>query len=95
VRAIDSKKALRALRVLSKEAGLDFVVLKSKGKGSHQALIFQMHEGGERLQLIIPGHSEISPGVQRSMISYVEQQHQRGIGIATIIGEILSAVFNP
>ncbi len=88
MRPRDTRKALKDLRRLCKKHGIELTVSTKRGRGSHQALIFQDHETGEAISVVIAGHDEISPGVQRELLNTVG-----GLAARVTIGETVRDIF--
>ena len=88
MRPRDTRKALKDLKALCREHGLEFSVVSGKGKGSHQGLLFRDPKTDEAVTLTIAGHDEISAGVQRELLRYV-----RGPGLRAALGGILRVIF--
>jgi len=65
---------------------------KAAGKGSHQAVIIRDARNGSYLKFVIPGHEELSPGVQRSVLKYVGGMTPR-VPVAQSVRLILEELF--
>jgi hypothetical protein len=89
---LDARKAIRDLSRLCKEHGLELTRLPAKGKGSHQGLLFRDPKTNQSVVLVIPGHKELSPGVQRETLKYTAGLGIR-VSLALIIREILKRIF--
>jgi hypothetical protein len=66
---IDTQKALRDLRAVAKQHGLEVDVDRGNGRGSRYALNFQDPKSGERVHIVLPGGSEIVRGAERRAIN--------------------------
>jgi len=93
MRAIDTRKALQELNRVSKRNGLSFERLPRKGAGSHQGIVFRAVATSETVTVVIPGHSDLSPGVQRELIRYVRGIVDRAPAAALVL-EVLTVVFD-
>ena len=80
------------MRNLCRAAGIELSVDASRGKGSHQALIFRDSKTGAAHSIVIAGHKEISPGVQREAIRYVSGLTTR-VELAAAIKRVLEQYF--
>jgi hypothetical protein len=92
MKALDTRKAIADLRHMCKARGIEVSVDTSGGKGSHQGLLFHDPKTNEYVRLVIPGHKELSPGVQRKTLETMGRLAIR-VGLATVIREILRHIF--
>jgi hypothetical protein len=91
MRPLPTRTFLKDLNRRCRQSGLELVRIPSKGKGSHQGLVFRGHSEGS-LKVVIPGHCDLSPGVQRELLRYVLEQTTR-TSIAVEIYDILADLF--
>lgn len=85
MRARDTRKTLRELKALCRDHGLELSEVTKRGKGSHRSLLFRDPKTGEAVSLVIAGHEEISPGVQRGLLEYVRTLAGRiALGVAIV-----------
>jgi hypothetical protein len=100
MRPKDTRKALGDIARLCRAHGLEVELQRAKGKGSHQALIFCDPRSGARVPLVIAGGQDISPGVQRKVLSYLRTLAGRlaaaeaARALADRVAELLDAYFN-
>jgi len=71
MRARNTRKVLQELRRLCRAQRLELELDRAAGKGSHQAIIIRDARNGLYVKFVIPGHDEVSPGVQRNVLKYV------------------------
>lgn len=71
-RPIDTRDALRSIRKLCRPHDIEVIEDPGSGKGSHRAIRFiGMANGEQPAHFIIADSKEISPGVQRRIVSYL------------------------
>jgi hypothetical protein len=88
----DTRKSIAAAKELCKKHGIAFELIKEKGKGSHQALLFKDITTNESVKIVIAGGDQISPGVQRGILKYLREV-SRAVKVAEVVCEIWSIVF--
>ncbi len=91
MRGKDARKTLRKLRRICDANGIDLTVI-SAGKGSHRALLFRDRASGDKVRIVIAGHKEISPGVQRGALKYLRKLATH-VALAEALRRIFEAVF--
>jgi len=91
MRGRDTRKTLKELRHLCNANGIEVTVVHAKG--SHVALIFEDRKTGKTVRIVIAGHGEISPGVQRNSLKYLGDLATR-VALAEIVRRILETIFN-
>jgi hypothetical protein len=91
MRPLETRTFLKDLNRWCKRSRLELVRVPSKGKGSHQGLVFRRQSEGS-LTVVIPGHCDLSPGVQRELLRYVLEQTAR-VSIAVEVYDILACLF--
>jgi predicted RNA binding protein YcfA (HicA-like mRNA interferase family) len=92
MQARDTRKAIRDLKQLCKSHGIELVVLSTRGKGSHQGLVFKDPKTGQSVTLTIANHKEISPGVQREVLKYAASLAPR-LALGEAVRLILERLF--
>jgi len=92
MRARNTRKVLQELRRLCRAKGLELEIDKAAGKGSHQAAIIRDARNGSYVKFVIPGHDELSPGVQRAVLAYVLGLTPR-VPVAQSVRLILEGLF--
>ena len=68
----DTRKTIKKIRRLCKPRGIEVLVESQRGKGSHVSLIFIDRDTKEFVRVTISGKDEISAGVQRGILRYLE-----------------------
>jgi hypothetical protein len=71
MRALDTRKVLQEVKRQCRRNGIEFLHDPGRGKGSHQSIVFRDPAGGAHVRVVIPGHRELSPGVQRNVLQYL------------------------
>jgi hypothetical protein len=92
MRPIQTRKAIRDLKRLCRQHGIEVIEDRARGKGSHHGLIFRDPKTNESVLLVIPSQKEISPGVQREVLKYVASIGIH-VAVAEIVQEILRRLF--
>ncbi len=87
---LNSKKFLAELNRRCRRNVIELHVLPAKG--SHIALIFESPKGKEQFRIVLSGGKEISPGVQRNILKYVEKLASK-LALAAVVRKILKALF--
>jgi predicted RNA binding protein YcfA (HicA-like mRNA interferase family) len=87
------RATIKELRRLCGKRGIEVLEEPDKGKGSHRGLIFRDTATGEVVPVVISGHKDISPGVQRELIKYLKSIASR-VTIAEIVRIILQNLFD-
>lgn len=72
MKPVDRRRLITALHRGCRARGLELVEDPDAGAGSHGSLVFVGPT--DTLRLVIVYAREVSPGVQRAMLRYVEQQ---------------------
>ena len=93
MKPIESHKAQKELRRLCAANGIDFSIEPVRGGGSHRAAVFTDPNTGRGFSFTFPAGKEISPGVQRHAIRYVESLIGKAPR-AEIVKRILESVFS-
>jgi hypothetical protein len=93
MRAINSRKALKEINRSCKRRGIEFEIDRDRGPGSHQGLRYRDPASRQDVGVVIPGHKEISPGVQRAVIEYFRSIAPRA-PLADVVRSILHEVFD-
>jgi hypothetical protein len=83
------KRLLRDIRKACKGAGI--AVRLEKGKGDHVAVVFEDRDG-RNVRLVWDGGREVSPGVQRGSLRYLDSIHKTS-QIASVVLDILVRIF--
>jgi hypothetical protein len=83
---------LRQIRRDCTANGIDVIVVPEMGKGNHRGLVFQDRETGDTLRVVVSGHKEISPGVQRGVVKYLRDRAGPTL-LSESVGRILEAIF--
>lgn len=100
MRPRNSRKALADLSRICRENGLKLKIIRQKGKGSHQTLVFEDEKGDRSVHVVIAGTSDLSPGVQRGILRHLHDlgtRAARGVAakeLADFVRGILDAYFN-
>lgn len=89
---LDRRKAVREIRNLCRERGIEFEEHSAHGAGSHGSWIFSDAAGSRPVRVVIVYDKEISPPVQRSVMKFLRD---RVIGMAIREGanDLLHAVY--
>jgi hypothetical protein len=69
----DRRKLFSELRRNCRAEGIELELVPDAGAGSHGSLIFRA-EGARPVRLVLAYAREITPGVQRSILRYLEGQ---------------------
>ncbi len=89
---IEFDEFIRRVRRRAKLAGgIDIIVDSRSGKGSHRAVIFADTKTGRSAHFIAGGGREISPGLQRRAIAYMDSISSKN-PVAEIAARILRDV---
>ena len=95
----NTRKTIQDLQKLCKKRGIEFVVVPSRGNGSHQAFLFHDPVTDEKISVVVPSHKDLSPGVQRAIMKYVvtvkdAANFARAIAtIAKVVHDIFEEIF--
>ncbi len=90
MRGRDTRKTLKEIGRSCIANGIELSVIRAKG--SHRGLIFEDRKRGRTIRIVIAGHGEISPGVQRNSLKYLGGLATRD-AFAELVRKILEAVF--
>jgi hypothetical protein len=89
MRALNSREALNELKRVCGRNGIDLEI--ETAKGSHKGLRFREVATGKEVRIVIPGHKQLSPGVQRAILNYLKGLSR--VGLVEVIRGILENVF--
>lgn len=99
MRGKDTRKTIKKIRRICKPKGIDVLVESRRGKGSHVSLIFIDRKTKDYVRFTIAGKDEISAGVQRDIIKYLDWLNSKNTGAAAkaililTVKKILESIF--
>ncbi len=85
----NTRKTVSELKRLCRKNGVEVEVILDDGKGSHCGILFRDMATGQEVKIVIPGHKEISPGVQRELLKYLA-----GIAVRIALAETVRAILH-
>ena len=91
MRSRNYRQTLQDLKHLCRKRGIEVEVLLDAGKGSHRGIQFRDKKTGEVVRVVIAGHKDISPGVQRDIVKYLASISK--IAVAEAVRAILEGLF--
>lgn len=92
MRPLDTERTLRKLRLISNDSNIQFEADSARSHGGHISLSFRDTNDDESIKFIISGDADISPGVQRRMLSFVRDAMSTK-PLAKRVYEILVEIF--
>lgn len=92
MKTLNSHKTLKAIRKSCAGQGINVELIKRKGSGSHRGVVFTRNDAPRGVVIVIAGGDEISPGVQRRVLSDLLRRSEKN-PLAGDVHRILERIF--
>lgn len=93
MKAIEYRKAKRDIARACRDHGIEFKEIPVSKGGSHVNWLFIRTVTGKTIRVVVVSGRELSPGVQREILKYLERQ-AAGDSLAAAVFAIVKSILN-